>query len=156
MRVIQQNNIKFKISYASLNTLSKFIQDDDQKNESGGILIGYTLGNNVYSITNVSLPCSEDKASRFRFLRSKKKAQRIINQFFKESKGKKIYLGEWHTHPENYPTPSMIDKCSIKKQFKKNELNSDRIFMLIIGRKSFHLSSVDENGIMPFVGKYNL
>ena len=71
----------------------------------------------------------------------------IINKIFKDSKGKKIYLGEWHTHPEDYPTPSGLDKKSILEQIRGNILNSETIFMLIIGRKGLYISYVEKTGI---------
>lgn len=66
---------------------------------------------------------------------------------FKDSNGKKIYLGEWHTHPEDYPKPSSLDKNSILKQIRGNILNSEIIFMLILGRKNINISCVEKNGI---------
>lgn len=45
----------------------------------------------------------------------------------------------------------------MKKQFKHNRLNSDRIFMLIIGRIEFGIWSVDKTGINAIWSKdYNL
>ncbi|WP_264524037.1 Mov34/MPN/PAD-1 family protein [Flavobacterium sp. N502536] len=140
-------NLFVKISRNVLEDLKKFIQDDLQKPESGGILIGFYIEDNTYSITDVSFPSSYDKSSRYNFTRSIKNAQNVLNQFFKESNGKKIYLGEWHTHPEDFPIPSSLDEKSILQQMTGNILNSQIIFMMIIGRKGIYISSVDENGI---------
>ena len=70
-----------------------------------------------------------------------------MNKFFKESNGKKIYLGEWHTHPEDYPTPSLLDNKSILERMQKDVLNSEIIFMIIVGRKNFYISFVKMDGI---------
>ncbi|MFH6988489.1 Mov34/MPN/PAD-1 family protein [Flavobacterium collinsii] len=140
-------NLSVKISRDVLENLKKFIQDDLHKPESGGVLIGFYIEDNTYSITDVSFPSIYDKSSRYNFTRSIKYAQKVLNVFFKESNGKKIYLGEWHTHPEDYPTPSSLDQKSILEQMRGNVLNSQIIFMMIIGRKGFYISSVDKNGI---------
>ncbi|HTG65019.1 MAG TPA: Mov34/MPN/PAD-1 family protein [Flavobacterium sp.] len=144
---LELGDLSIKLSEEVFEKMKLFIQDQSQKPEAGGILIGHYLDNNNYSITDVSLPSKHDKSSRFNFTRSKKNAQKIINEFFKDSKGKKIYLGEWHTHPEDYPAPSGLDKKSILEQIRGNILNSEIIFMLIIGRKGFYISYVEKTGI---------
>ncbi|MEZ0129613.1 Mov34/MPN/PAD-1 family protein [Flavobacterium sp. LBUM151] len=140
-------NLSVKISRDVLGNLKKFIQDDLQKPESGGVLIGFYIEDDTYSITDISFPSSYDKSSRYNFTRSIKNAQNVLNDFFKESNGKKIYLGEWHTHPEDFPTPSSLDEKSILQQMRGNILNSQIIFMIIIGRKGIYISSVNKNGI---------
>lgn len=140
-------DISIKISEEVFEIMKSYIQNENHKPEAGGILIGHYLENNNFSITDVSLPSAYDKSSRYNFTRSKKNAQKIINKMFKDSEGKKIYLGEWHTHPEDYPTPSNLDKKSILEQIKGNILNSEIIFMLIIGRKGLYISYVEKTGI---------
>jgi integrative and conjugative element protein (TIGR02256 family) len=146
MMKLKSGNLIIKISGDILIQLKKYIQDDDKKHEAGGLVVGYYTDPNIFSITDISTPHKEDKSSRFRFLRSKKQAQLFISKLYKESNRKKIYLGEWHTHPENHPTPSGLDKCSILKQYKCNRLNSDVIFMIIVGRKSIYIAKVDKKG----------
>ncbi|MFD0836666.1 Mov34/MPN/PAD-1 family protein [Mariniflexile aquimaris] len=143
-------NLSIKISEEVFEKMKSFIQDENHKPEAGGILIGYYLEDNNYSIIDSSLPSRFDKSSRYNFTRSKKNAQKIINKNFKDSKGKKIYLGEWHTHPEDYPTPSCLDKKSILEQIRGNILNSKIIFMLILGRKGIYISYADKNEIKAF------
>ncbi|WP_100612825.1 Mov34/MPN/PAD-1 family protein [Confluentibacter lentus] len=143
-------NLSIKISEEVFEKMKSFIQDENHKPEAGGILIGYYLEDNNYSIIDSSSPSRFDKSSRYNFTRSKKNSQKIINKNFKDSKGKKIYLGEWHTHPEDYPTPSCLDKKSILEQIRGNILNSKIIFMLILGRKGIYISYADKNEIKAF------
>lgn len=147
MLKIEFEDLSVKISHEVILRMYQFIQDDKNKPESGGILIGHDLQDNNFSITDISTPSIYDKSNRFNFTRSKKNAQLILNKFFKESNGKKIYLGEWHTHPEDYPTPSTVDKKSILERIHKDVLNSEIIFMIIVGRKSFYISYVKMDGI---------
>lgn len=147
MLIIELGGLSIKISFEVLEKMFHYIQNDNIKPEAGGILIGHDLEDNNFSITDISIPSVYDKSSRFNFTRSKKNAQLILNKFFKESNGKKIYLGEWHTHPEDYPTPSPIDNKSILERIQRDVLNSEIIFMIIVGRKGLYITYVEMNGI---------
>lgn len=144
---IRTDGLVVKIPIELLKALLIYVQDDNNKPESGGVLVGYYIESNIYSITDVSYPSDEDISSRFSFNRSQKKVQKIINDLHAESKGKKIYLGEWHTHPEDNPNPSIVDVFSIVKQFTLNTLNAKTIFMIIIGRESIYIGKVYKKGV---------
>ena len=150
MIIIELDGITIKISKSVINNMMKFKQDAFEKPEAGGILIGYYIQNNSFSITDITTPTLYDKSSRFNFIRNIKSVQSTLKRLFKKSGGKKIYLGEWHTHPENTPTPSGLDNKSIIDQLKFNQLNSDIIFMIIIGRNGFYISSVKKWKIISF------
>lgn len=147
MIAIDLNLIMVRISRELILAMASFIQDDNKKPESGGILIGYYQEKGSYIITDFTQPRNGDKQSRYEFVRSKKNAQNALLALFKESGGKKIYLGEWHTHPEDNPTPSGTDISSIINRIKKDRINSETIFMIIFGRKSFYISTVNKSGI---------
>lgn len=125
-------------SQNALNDIKNYKQDKKEKNESGGILLGQVLNQNIY-VLKYSDPCKFDKSTRYSFERDKKNAQKIINREFTESNGKTIYLGEWHTHPENLPTPSNQDLKMIKEQFRKNKLNEKFLILFILGTQDFYI-----------------
>lgn len=145
MIVIELDGVTVKIKEAVLIEMLEFKQDKIEKPESGGILIGFCIEDNSFTITNITTPSAQDVSSRCNYIRTKENAQKAIDKHFTESKNKKIYLGEWHTHPENIPTPSFLDKKSILKQIKINQLNSSVIFMMIIGNCGLYISSVKKN-----------
>lgn len=124
-----------------IELLTSFKQFDN-KNESGGILLGIVSETDVI-IKKASIPTEFDKGSRFRFTRHKKSAQIITDYEFHNSGGKIIYIGEWHTHPENFPSPSNTDLNMIKTQHKKNRINESFLLMLIVGFKGFYLGLYD-------------
>lgn len=100
--------------------------------ESGGIL----LGKIYYSydvISDITLPCKKDKKGVSYFIRSFKRANKVIKQEWQKSKGKINYLGEWHTHKETNPTPSAIDERMIKDVFLDVGLEIDQVYLFIIG-----------------------
>lgn len=146
--IIALGDIILRIAPNVVEVLEKFVQNDNNKNEAGGILIGYYIDDYSYYISDLSTPKVGDISTRFSFLRSHINAQRLVKQMFKLSKGKKIYLGEWHTHPEDLPTPSFTDLTSIKDQFTTNVLNSKSIFMVIMGIKAIYVGVYDKAGLI--------
>ncbi|MBO0356202.1 MULTISPECIES: Mov34/MPN/PAD-1 family protein [Flagellimonas] len=131
-------NINVIFDEGVLNVFSHFKQTGN-KHEKGGILLGKRLENNKILVTKATTPTLFDKSYRYSFHRDKKSAQLFINYEFLNSLGKTIYIGEWHTHPEDYPTPSSTDIKMIKNQFKKNLINEDFLLMVIVGRKGFYI-----------------
>lgn len=91
-----------------------------------------------------------DRQSRYRFVRSVKRAQNILTFHFNNSKGEKIYLGEWHTHREYNPTPSWVDKSSILERMRRDKINSDTIFTIICGIKKIYIQRVKKSGLKEF------
>lgn len=148
MIVVNDEDITLKIYAKALLNMKEYTQNCTSKPEAGGVLIGYYIEPNNFVITNISTPSLLDRSSRYLFIRSKVYAQKFLNKKFKASDGKLIYLGEWHTHPEDYPTPSSIDNSSIKKQLKENTLNSEIIFMIILGIKGMYIAKVVNNKVI--------
>lgn len=133
-----------------VNVFDKFKQKEGGDLESGGVVLGEVKENNVF-LTKATLPNGKDISSRFEFIRNKESAQLIINHEFYNSGGKTIYLGEWHTHAEDFPAPSKIDFEMIKGQFDKNTLNTGFIFMVIVGIEEISLSMY--NGLSLIKGR---
>lgn len=125
-----------------LETMARYKQLKIKQPESGGILLGQVREKDVY-ILKVSMPTQFDEASRYSFDRNKKVAQIIIDYEFINSDRKTIYLGEWHTHPENIPSPSSQDKKMVKDQFIYNRLNEAFVLFIIMGLKGFFLGKFD-------------
>jgi len=111
--------------------------------ESGGVLLGQVNDNNIY-IMKASTPSVRDKSSRTFFVRDKVVAQSIIDYEFFNSNRKTIYLGEWHTHPEETPKPSSTDNKMIKAQFSKNELNEPFLVQIIRGTQALYLGLISK------------
>lgn len=129
-----------------LNVFKFYIQDDKTKHESGGILLGQVAGNNVY-VLKASIPNNFDKSSRYSFERNKDIAQITVNYEFANTNGKTIYLGEWHTHPEDIPTPSGQDRKMIKEQMKLGKPNLSFLLLYIQGIQKSYLG-ICESGIL--------
>src|SRR4030065_2453388 len=85
--------------------------------EIGGILLG-TVYTSHCEIVRATIPNKYDKCGRTDFVRSKRGAQLEIIHEWKNSTGTIIYLGEWHSHFENNPTPSLVDRALIANSLK--------------------------------------
>lgn len=148
MIVIELSDMILRIDQKVFDVFTSFIQDDELKPESGGILMGYYIDDYSFYISDLTTPSERDRRSRFNFIRSFINAQKALVHFFKSSNGKKIYLGEWHTHPEKLPSPSPTDFSSFEKQIKTNVLNSKFIFMIIIGTEGIYAATHSASGLM--------
>lgn len=117
----------------ALKKMSRYKQVERNSTEGGGILIGRILeedGN--YIIDDVTEPMPSDRRKRTRFSRKPDGHQEYFNEVWSREKGRCFYLGEWHTHPENTPTPSYIDKKDWSRLIKM-EYESGCLFFIIIG-----------------------
>jgi hypothetical protein len=47
-----------------------------------------------------------------------------------------LYLGEWHTHAEDFPSPSFDDKDAMRTLAEKSKLSIDAALLMIVGREN--------------------
>ncbi len=128
-----------------LAKLFKYLQRSSTSKEAGGILFGkQAKGREEYYLCDVSEPSHMDKRGRFSFVRNKVSAQRIINKKWDESNGIENYLGEWHSHPENRPTPSHIDRSLIRQVIRDGTNAFKKVFLIIVGKdQSLYIGVAD-------------
>lgn len=114
--------------------------------ETGGILIGTLSSGPIITITDVTISQPKDVRHKFRFLRSADGHQSLMDQLWEESGYRKMYLGEWHTHPELVPSPSRIDICGWKSIARKRQ-NTPWSLFIILGRQFFKIWTI-EGGVV--------
>ena len=117
-----------------------------EKNEAGGVLIGIRSKYEI-RVETATEPGKGDRSSRWSFERDPRRAQRSINSAWKESKGHQNYLGEWHTHPEPYPRPSLQDRTMIRQMFRETQPSVSPLLLLIFGTKSLWLGCHTDKGL---------
>lgn len=122
-----------------LNVFNHYIKD---YNEAGGILLGKIYKHSIY-INKVSIPNKYDRSFRFSYIRNRRIAQVIIDYEFLNSDRRIIYLGEWHTHKEDYPKPSNQDIKMIKEQFLRNIINEKFLLLVIKGLDNLYVGIYD-------------
>ena len=138
MMIVKRDKYIIHIPETVLSIFDEHKQTKFQ-NESGGIILGFICKDKNIHISKVSLPNIFDKSSIYNFERDKHIAQIIVDFEFYNSNGKIIYLGEWHTHPEKNPSPSLVDIKMIKQQYKKNKINENFLILLIQGMRDLYI-----------------
>lgn len=131
---VLSNDGKLKISEDVLKSMFMYVQDQRHKREAGGVLIGRFIKNSKHIVVDeISVPMAGDVRSRAFFKRGVKKHQKVIDNAWERSNGTLNYLGEWHTHPENYPSPSSIDLSSWKSKLTNDTFSSRYLYFIIVG-----------------------
>ena len=120
--------------------LMSYVQDADGV-EACGLLVGRTSLDGCALVDYASAPGPLDVRSKFACERLDPCHQSFLTDKHNQSKMNN-YMGDWHTHPENYPAPSGIDvtgwikqDMDIESQFL-NEPVHLRYIHLIVGRVS--------------------
>lgn len=115
--------------------------------ESGGILLGEFFPNEgVIRVLFASKPGESDKRSMFSFHRDARRSTRLAQALWKRSKGRIHYVGEWHTHPEDHPTPSCSDRLSMGRLLRRSTVVSGGLVLIILGRRSDYTAFYTRNG----------
>lgn len=137
---------RLKVPSRILQELAAYEQFPDRK-EKGGILLGFTY-KDYDEILELSQPSKADKIGLFSFVRRKTPAQKKINKAWNESGGYLIYLGEWHTHPRNAPTPSNQDLSMIENSLKTTKMEIPYLYLVIAGtNNTIWIGRQEKNGL---------
>ena len=114
--------------------LISYVQRSPFAKEAGGVLLGRMVeGTEDILIDEVTKPGMHDSRSRFRFMRSRRTAQGLVDKAWQESGRSRIYLGEWHTHPEDDPRPSNVDEHDRQNVLRSATYEQGFLFFVIAG-----------------------
>lgn len=131
-------------SAGTLQTFSQHIQGNDADCEAGGLLLGSVHGGHLL-IEQATVPTAWDKRFRYLFERMPFGHEAIALSRWTATQGIVRYLGEWHTHPEDHPHPSGLDRS------EWNRLSAQRrdtrpMLAVIVGRKDLYVELVPSSG----------
>jgi len=143
---VELGNYQIVLHAEVISVMEFYTQHKRNQPESGGIVLGKIIGDEIH-VLRLSPPTELDKADRTNFERHRLSAQIIINHEFHNSNRQVIYLGEWHTHPEDFPTPSGVDMSMIKKQFRENKIHIEFLLLLIKGIKALYIATYSEKDL---------
>jgi len=132
IRYVLPTDTELRITDSVAVDLFHYRQSASNVLESGGTLLGSCYPDYLL-IDSISIPGFGDKQGRSFFHRSKTRAQTLINHAFYKSDGRRIYIGEWHTHEEVTPTPSYTDRMELRLAFKRSKLHFDFLIAIIVG-----------------------
>ena len=124
------------VSRAVLDTWLTLKQDKKQSTEAFGVLIGgQNQSASQFWIEDCTQPLAKDDSTRTSFVMQDPRHQQSVDKHFEESKGTSGYLGTWHSHPEQIPSPSHVD---LKDWHSCCARNSDRnLIFVIVGISHF-------------------
>lgn len=130
MTFTDENNHLTVLLSGVIDRLLQYRQFSPTSKEAAGVLIGERRGQHLV-IKRISEPSVGDKRSRHSVDRCGPGHQTAVDEAFAQSDGTLRYLGEWHTHPEDFPSPSSTDESS----WMKNIICSEPRIVIIVGRK---------------------
>ncbi|ODS22317.1 hypothetical protein AB835_14870 [Candidatus Endobugula sertula] len=119
------------IEEQAISIIESFKQDTPSATESAGVLIGEYRESQHIRIVDATKPCKYDRSTRFSFDRRSPQHQKSVLSAWRSSGNTQTWIGEWHTHPEDHPTPSSKDIYEWKKALPNRPM-----IMLIQGRKT--------------------
>ena len=129
---MKEKNFKIEFDDKCIQQLEKYQQKNGEF-ESGGILVGEIYPDENKVIVKEVIVSKKAKRSFMGIDIDKKEMQEELEKIRKKTNYRYYYIGDWHTHTEKKPKPSLIDKMSYKKTLKKIILQTNFVVFLIIG-----------------------
>lgn len=134
------------ITSQAIEQLLAYVQRRCWQRESGGVLLGrHLLDSEDVVVDEVTSPQSSDRRTRFSFFRSKKHEDIARERWLAEA-NTLAYLGLWHTHPEDSPTPSAVDLEDWQQAVANDTFDGARLFFPIVGRKEIRVWTRSRSG----------
>ena len=127
--IITVGGITLAINRSVLSVMRPYRQTRPKQSEACGILLGYEW-DNARHVMMATPPQRSDIRSRAFYTRNIAGHLGVAQAAWEASGGLVGYLGEWHTHPQECPTPSSRDITEAKKLAAANV---QRILSMIIG-----------------------
>lgn len=130
--------LKFTVGRVSINIEAQVLATFDAhrqrrfyQREAGGQLFA-RVRHDDWEIAAATGPRSRDRRGRFSFWPHRPSEQEEI---FEHHALGFDYVGDWHTHPEDVPTPSPDDFSSIAEVVRRSTHHLPGFLLLIVGRK---------------------
>ena len=116
---------------APFRTIRRYVQTMPWTKEAGGQMFGRIEDSRII-VTDVTKPSAKDRRTRTSFILDVATANAQVTERF--SRGLH-YLGDWHTHPEDQPEPSLADRQNAGRMF---QAAGERpcLLMVIAGRSA--------------------
>lgn len=114
--------------------------------EAAGVLIGERRGSHLV-VHEISEPGYGDVRRRCFVDRRGPHHQVMVDEAFARSSGRLQYLGEWHTHPEDSPSPSPTDFGS----WQRHLLSHEQMALVIVGRKEIWAAKKIAQEVIPLL-----
>lgn len=100
--------------------------------EFGGLLVGCYSEDFKTCIIKTSIIPMKYKSSRYFFERGKDGLKQKLIEFY-NANPRLIYVGEWHTHPDGDPSPSITDLNAMIEIAESPDVSIENPILLILG-----------------------
>lgn len=109
-------------------------QISTRHSEAGGQLFGILASDELTRVLKATGPRVTDVRSRHRY-----EPDRVTEQIeIRDQYDKGLhFLGDWHTHPQDHPTPSDTDVKSMKQLVHESAHDLPGFILVIVGRAEF-------------------
>lgn len=141
------------LSDEALSIMSKYRQVKPMAKEAGGQLFAKFEGANTL-IVEATKPKILDKRSHYGF-----KPNRLLQRLEIYDRYRKglHFVGDWHTHPEKFPSPSNKDISDMAECFHLSTHNLRAFIMVIVGTepepKGLHVALVKGESIVHLLNE---
>lgn len=123
-----------------LDVFTQHIQRTESDCEAGGLLLGTVHGEHMM-IEQATTPTEQDRRFRCLFERMPFGHAAVASALWLKSAGRVRHLGEWHTHPEDDPTPSGLDRSEWKRLSGQRK-DGRPLLTVIVGRSDLRVEIV--------------
>ena len=127
------SEVEVVFSRDAIKTFDAYRQRHRWQREAGGQLFA-RIRNNSWIVEKAAGPHRLAIRTRFGFVPYQAAQQEEINH--RHAKGLE-FVGDWHTHPEDIPTPSAPDLKSISNLVRESIHHLPGFLLCIVGRKPF-------------------
>lgn len=124
-------------------TFERFRQEGFRP-EAGGILLGFRRGPH-FEVVKATPPSARDERRRASFVREPDVHQELAIRAWRASRGIMDHIGEWHTHSESTPSPSLIDMGEWAKVARRRRPSAPMLG-IIVGTRSLYVAKLDPDG----------
>jgi len=118
------------VSDAVIRCIDTFMQGDGGEREAGGLLLGLRRDPHI-EIVEATLPAAGDLRESHHFHRRDPSHQQAATRAWRKSGRIIDYVGEWHSHPEDRPKPSRLDRDEMLR--RSEEHRGEALVELIVG-----------------------
>ena len=112
--------------------------------EAGGILLGYRRGAHL-EVIQATPPSIHDERRVASFVRTPRVHQGIATSAWSNSGGVIDHVGEWHTHSERNPTPSLVDRWEWATLARRRSPSAPMLGV-IVGTESLYVARLEHDG----------
>jgi integrative and conjugative element protein (TIGR02256 family) len=139
-------DFKVRVEKKVYDHIFSYRQTSVKSQEAGGQLFAVIDGASII-LKLATGPHQKDIRTLFGFLPNRENEQKIINKQY--SKGLH-YVGDWHTHYEENPSPSFEDLNSMQESFLLSKHDLNWLILIIIGKtkkNNFYIAVINNSDV---------